>query len=141
LPLPFDSVLRSAHRKICICGSTADKTGTHGPSYHKSAGRLSRHSAVNDLIKRALQSAEIQSRLEPESLARDDNKRPDGLSLYPWMNCRCLMWDFTCPDPLAPSFKCRCHCVDVLTRRRKGNTLVYLLLLISCRSLSKQWTL
>ena len=31
------------------------------------------------------------------------NKRPDGLSLSPWSNGRCLVWDFTCPDTLAPS--------------------------------------
>jgi hypothetical protein len=64
---------------------------------------MSRHSAVNDLIKRALTSAEVPCRLEPPSLLRDDNKRPDGLSLSPWSNGRCLVWDFTCPDTLAPS--------------------------------------
>jgi hypothetical protein len=34
---------------------------------------------------------------------RDDGKRPDGLSLSSWRNGRCLVWDFTCPDTLAPS--------------------------------------
>jgi len=57
---------------------------------------------VNDLIKRALLSAEIPSRLEPKSLAQHDDRRPDGLSLLPWSN-KCLAWDFTCPDTLAPS--------------------------------------
>src|SRR5208282_388095 len=42
-------------------------------------------------------------RLEPTSLARNDNRRPDGMSLTPWSNGRCLAWDFTCPDTLAPS--------------------------------------
>jgi hypothetical protein len=88
---------------VCICGDMVDSTGTHGLSCRKSAGRLSRHSAVNDLIKRALSSAEVPSRLEPSSLMRDDGKRPDGLSLSPWRNGRCLVWDFTCPDTLAPS--------------------------------------
>jgi hypothetical protein len=87
----------------CICGADVDITGRHGLSCRKSAGRHSRHSAVNDLIKRALSSAEIPARLEPPSLARDDNKRPDGLSLTPWSKGRCLVWDFTCPDTLAPS--------------------------------------
>ena len=63
----------------CVCGATVDCTGRHGLSCHKSAGRLSRHSAVNELIKRALKSAEIPSRLEPKSLNRHDNTRPDGL--------------------------------------------------------------
>jgi len=48
-------------------------------------------------------SAEIPSRLEPKLLAQHDDRRPDGLSLMPWSNGRCLAWDFTCPDTLAPS--------------------------------------
>jgi len=66
----------------------------------KTAGRYARHSAVNDLIQRALSSANITSRLEPTGLSRNDGKRPDGLSLMPWANGRCLLWDFT----LAASF-------------------------------------
>ena len=37
------------------------------------------------------------------SLCRDDGKRPDGLSVLPWANGRCLVWDFTCPDTFAGS--------------------------------------
>jgi len=88
---------------ICVCGAAVDNTGTHGLSCRKSSGRMSRHSAVNDLIKRALQSAEIPSRLEPRSLMRQDDKRPDGMTLVPWSSGRCLAWDFTCPDTLAAS--------------------------------------
>ena len=62
-----------------------------------------RHNAVNDLIKRALASADIPALLEPKSLSRDDGKRPDGLTVLPWANDRCLVWDFTCPDTLAAS--------------------------------------
>ena len=62
-----------------------------------------RHNAVNDLIKRALVSANVPSLLEPNSLCRDDGKRPDGLTVLPWANGRCLVWDFTCPDTLAAS--------------------------------------
>ena len=87
----------------CICGAPVDNTGRHGLSCRKSAGRLSRHSAVNELIKRALMSAEIPSRLEPTSLAQHNDRRPDGMSLTPWTRGRCLAWDFTCPDTLAPS--------------------------------------
>ena len=88
---------------VCICGAAVDSTGRHGLSCRKSAGRLSRHSAVNDLIKRALLSAEVPSRLEPRSLTQYDDRRPDGLSLTPWSGGKCLAWDFTCPDTLAPS--------------------------------------
>ena len=34
---------------------------------------------------------------------RSDFKRPDGLTLYPWSNGRCLVWDYTCSDTLAQS--------------------------------------
>jgi hypothetical protein len=87
----------------CVCGETVDTLGTHGLCCRKSAGRHSRHSALNDLIKRALASADIPSRLEPTSLSRVDGKRPDGLSTMPWKEGRCLLWDVTCPDTLAAS--------------------------------------
>ena len=69
----------------------------------KSAGRHVRHNAVNDLIKRALASANVPAILEPNSLFRDDDKRPDGLTVMPWANGRCMVWYFTCPDTLAAS--------------------------------------
>lgn len=87
----------------CICGEQVDTYGTHGLTCRKSAGRHMRHNAVNDLIKRALMSANVPAMLEPTSLCRDDGKRPDGLTVLPWANGRCLVWDFTCPDTLAAS--------------------------------------
>jgi hypothetical protein len=90
---------------ICVCGQYVDCRGTHGLSCRQAAGRLSRHNSVNSLIKRALASAEIPSRLEPTALERNDGKRPDGMSLVPWKEGRCLVWDFTCPDTLATSHR------------------------------------
>jgi hypothetical protein len=87
----------------CVCGEQVDSSGTHGLACRKSAGRHMRHNAVNDLIKRALASADIPAILEPNSLCRNDGKRPDGLTVLPWSNGRCLVWDFTCPDTLASS--------------------------------------
>ena len=87
----------------CVCGQQVDSSGTLGLSCRKSVGRHVRHNAVNDLIKRALSSANIPAMLEPHSLCRDDGKRPDGLTVMPWVNGRCLVWDFTCPDTLATS--------------------------------------
>ena len=87
----------------CVCGAEVDCFGIHGLACRKSAGRHMRHNAVNDLIKRALASADIPALLEPKSLSRDDGKRPDGLTVLPWANGRCLVWDFTCPDTLAAS--------------------------------------
>lgn len=87
----------------CVCGEQVDSSGRHGLVCRKSAGRHLRHNAVNDLIKRALSSANVPALLEPNSLCREDGKRPDGLSVLPWANGRCLVWDFTCPDTLAAS--------------------------------------
>jgi hypothetical protein len=87
----------------CGCGEEVDASGTHGLSCRSSAGRMSRHAAVNDLIKRSLASAEVPSRLEPSSLCRNDGKRPDGITIIPWKEGRCMVWDFTCPDTLAKS--------------------------------------
>jgi hypothetical protein len=88
----------------CICGVMVDSTGVHGLSCRKSAGRTSRHAAINGIIKAALTTAEVPSRLEPRGLARDDGKQPDGVTSVPWQEGRCLMWDVTCPDTLASSY-------------------------------------
>lgn len=87
----------------CICGSIVDELGTHGLSCIFSAGRLSRHHAVNDLIRRALTSAGIPSVLEPTGTSRDDGKRPDGMTLIPWKCGKPIVWDFTCVDTTAIS--------------------------------------
>ena len=88
----------------CVCGAAVDSSGTHGLSCRKSAGRIARHTAINGIIKAALTAAEIPCRLEPQGLARDDGKRPDGVTSMPWRDGRCLMWDVTCPDTLATSY-------------------------------------
>ncbi len=47
--------------------------------------------SANLPIKRALASADVPAMLEPCSLSRDDGKRPDGLTIMPWANGRCLV--------------------------------------------------
>jgi len=54
-------------------------------------------------LVRAIRAVDVQAELEPHSLCRDDGKRPDGATLDPWSRGRTLVWDFTCPDTLAPS--------------------------------------
>lgn len=41
--------------------------------------------------------------LEPVGLQRDDGRRPDGMSLVPWKDGKCVVWDATCGDTVAPS--------------------------------------
>ena len=36
-------------------------------------------------------------------MLRTDGKRPDGVTMIPWKRGRCLVWDATVPDTLAPS--------------------------------------
>ena len=87
----------------CACNEKVDILGTHGLKCKKSKGRFSRHHAVNDIIARALNLANLPAMLEPSGIVREDNKRPDGMTNVPWSHGRHLVWDFTCPDTLAPS--------------------------------------
>ena len=87
----------------CQCGVAVDSLGRYGLCCRKAEGRHSRHSQVNDLLKRALASAQIPSIREPPGLSRDDGRRPDGLTLLPWSSGRSVVWDYTCSDTLAPS--------------------------------------
>jgi hypothetical protein len=85
----------------CRCGKKMDALGLHPLSCRVSAGRFPRHAALNDVVKRALQSAGLPSILEPAGLDRGDGKRPDGMTIFPYSNGRCLVWDATCVDTFA----------------------------------------
>ena len=83
-----------------MCGK--DEDGWHGLLCLKSAGKFSRHSNLNALIKQSLSSTRIPPVLEPRHLYRTDQKRPDGLALVPWAVAKQLLWDVTVEDSLAP---------------------------------------
>ena len=85
----------------CRCGATVDSRGLHALSCQLSAGRLPRHAALNDTVKRALLSAGMPSILEPAGLDRGDGRRPDGMTTFPFSSGRCLIWDSTCVDTYA----------------------------------------
>ena len=68
-----------------------------------SLGRLSRHNHINDIICRALTSAAMPVIKKPTGLIPGTDLRPDGLTLIPWSSGRCLTWDVTVIDTLAPS--------------------------------------
>ena len=87
----------------CICGNLVDETGRHGLSCKNAKGTFLRHQQVNDIIKRALGSAQVAAVTEPAGLSRSDGKRPDGLTLFPWSQGRSVVWDYTCRDTLAQS--------------------------------------
>ena len=50
-------------------------------------------------------TAHIPSRLVPSGLVRKDGKSPDGVTMIPWKNGKPLVWDVTCPDTLAQSYR------------------------------------
>jgi hypothetical protein len=53
---------------------------------------------------RSLTSIHVNSTSEPNGLSRDDGKRPDGMTLVPWINGQPLVWDVTIVDTLADSY-------------------------------------
>ena len=87
----------------CRYGQVMDYCGLHGLSCRYSAGRHPRHSAMNDVVKRALQRAGLPAVLEPPGLDRGDGSRPDGITVFPFSRGRSLVWDCTCVDTFAES--------------------------------------
>ena len=84
----------------CRCGKVVDELGLHGLSCAKTAGRFSRHSAINCILKRLLTRIGLPSTLEPVGLS-NDGRRPDGLTLGPWYRGLSLVWDATVVDTFA----------------------------------------
>ena len=41
--------------------------------------------------------------MEPVGLSRDDGKRPDGISIFPFSNGKALCWDATCVNTYSES--------------------------------------
>ena len=86
----------------CRCGGRMDSIrGLHGFYCKYSAGRFPRHSAMNGVVKRALQKAGLPLVLEPPGLERRDESRPDGITVFPFSGGRSLVLDCTCVDTFA----------------------------------------
>ena len=83
------------------CGRPVTPLGLHGLSCSKSAGRHSRHAHLNDVVLRSLSRAGFPAVLEPVGLDRGDGRRPDGLTVFPFREGKCLTWDVTCVDTFA----------------------------------------
>jgi len=87
----------------CGCGANVDPLAYHGLSCRLSAERQRRHAQANDVLARAIRACDVHVELEPTHLFSNGGKRPDGATLVAWSRGRCLVWDFTCPDTVAPS--------------------------------------
>jgi hypothetical protein len=92
----------------CPCGQFVDVLGTHSLSCKHASGRSARHHNLNDVVARALTRAGVPVQKEPLGLIRTDGKRPDGVTLIPWRNGRCLTWDVTVVNSVASSYILRC---------------------------------
>ena len=92
-----------AHPYTCTCGAAVDTLAHHPLACRVSEGRHPRHSAINATIKRAFGSADIPSSLEPSGITRNDFRRPDGVTHFPFSNGKCVVWDFTCVDTVCVS--------------------------------------
>ena len=88
----------------CPCGADVDALGLHSLSCRRSAGRLSRHHNINEILWRALTKAGVPSTKEPYGLSRTDRKRPYELTLIPWSSGKCAVWDVTVIDTFANSY-------------------------------------
>ncbi len=98
----------------CIFGARVQSSGLHASTasaVKRSAGRWSRHLALNETIRRALESSGVPSRRAPTGVSRDDGKRPDGMTFFPWKKGRLLVWDATCTENMAPSYLTRTNAV------------------------------
>ena len=87
----------------CKCAAAVAEDGLHGLDCQKSAGRHARHAELNTIIHRSLSSIGRPSILEPCGLTREDGRRPDGMTLFPWKQGKPLVWDVTCVSTLAAS--------------------------------------
>ena len=85
------------------CKALVSTSGTHGLRCKRCCGRIQRHSAINEEVRRALSSAHIPARREPIGLFHNQ-LTPDGITLVTWRRGRCAAWDATVVDTLAPSY-------------------------------------
>ena len=90
-------------RHRCKCESNADEYGYHLLSCRFNEGRIPRHTAINDIICRALNASTTPARLEPRGLNRENGMRPDGVTINPFSRGKALSWDATCVNTFAES--------------------------------------
>ena len=85
----------------CPCNKIVKCWGTHGLSCRRSAGYISRHNTVNDVIWQEMRRAKTPK--EPVGLLRNDGKQLDSITIIPWKKGKFLAWDLTMPDSFADS--------------------------------------
>ena len=94
------------------CGAWTEDTGLHALSCCRSKGRLPRHSALNDIVKRALVDADIPATLKPRGLCQGDERCPDGVSLIPWHMVE-VWYGMSCVMTRLPEPTCLCSAQEL----------------------------
>ena len=94
------------HPHSCPCGAAVDALGHHGLSCQRSAGLQLRHRLINDIIHK--ESPESRGGGQQASqaglLVGSSHASWRGQRWFPGLKRRkCLAWDATTPDTLAPS--------------------------------------
>ena len=59
---------------------------------------------MKDIIWRSLSKADIHAVKEPAGLSRTDGKRPDGMTLIPWLSGKPVVCDVTVANTMAASY-------------------------------------
>lgn len=69
---PKYRVADMTHEHHCACGALVDKSGIHGLFSEKNITKYAKHRNLNNIIHRALHSANVPAKLEHTGLLRDD---------------------------------------------------------------------
>ena len=91
------------HPHRCRCGSSILPDGQHPLSCRNSAGRFPRHAAINDITKRAMDAASFHPVWKPVGIDCDDSRRPAGIAVFTFRQCKALVRDAMCSDTFALS--------------------------------------
>jgi hypothetical protein len=75
--------------------------------------------------------------LNPNGLSRDDGKRPDGITLIPWIKGQSLIWDVTFVDTLADSYVLKTSEVSGVTAEMVANANIVNVSIISSNYIFK----
>ena len=104
LLLAYILVPHSVKHISAPCDALVEVNGLYGLSCKLGPDKHLRHASINDIIYRACCRADIPAVKEPTGLTGTDGKRPDGSTLVPWSAGKCVLWDVTIADTLAPSY-------------------------------------
>lgn len=86
------------------CGRQVDPKGSHLLSCKQSWSKKIRHDCLNRLVQGQMKSHGIAVMLEPKNLLPTCEKVPDGISLVPIKEGKCVAWDITVVHPTSESY-------------------------------------